>query len=669
MEKKISKIFKKIINYFKYNKQFCSFVILSILCSIYVRYYTSGNFSAKPIIFDIALPIIIGSFAYLWKPKKQFKYLFTCLIIMSVMCVIHSIYYEFYSSYASVSLLTTLGQATTVTDAVFEKLKITQFVYLLTPIIFVIINKRLNNKDYFNFVSKFEKSKKLFGYVLIIGLAIFVLGAITLTKTDYSRLAKQWNREYVVNRFGIIIYQINDFVNTLSPTINSWFGYDVAYKNFTLYYEENGIKKSNNEYTNKFKGYNVIFVHMESITTFLLDLNVNGLDIAPNITTLSQEGLYFKNFYPQISVGTSSDSEFTLSSSLMPATHGTVFVSYFDRDYPTIQKILKSNDYYTFSMHGNKASMWNRSTMYPYLGYMDYYSSTSFDIDEVVGLGLSDKSFFKQVMPILENIEKNNERYMGTIITLSNHTPFANNQDIFEQIKLDYTTERLNGETGDTEKITYSYLDGTKLGDYIRSAHYADEALGEFISYVKESDYFDNTLFVFYGDHDPKLSLKEFYNYYNFDFETGEILTDASDNYVNYDYYANELNRKTPLIMWTKNKKLSQQVDYYMGMIDVAPTVLNMLGYFNEYALGHDIFEIKDNNIIAFPNGNFLTNKVYYRSSKEEYKPLTTDDVLSDEYINSCKEYADKIIDISDGIITHDLIKASKNKETVEEIK
>ena len=49
---------------------------------------------------------------------------------------------------------------------------------------------------------------------------------------------------------------------------------------------------------------------------------------------LSEEGMYFSNFYSQESVGTSSDTEFTYSTSLLPASSGTVFVSYWDRQYP-----------------------------------------------------------------------------------------------------------------------------------------------------------------------------------------------------------------------------------------------------------------------------------------------------------------------------------------------
>ncbi|UKI28211.1 MAG: sulfatase-like hydrolase/transferase [Clostridium sp.] len=109
------------------------------------------------------------------------------------------------------------------------------------------------------------------------------------------------------------------------------------------------------------------------MTDFLMNTNINGVEITPNINKLASEGMYFRNFYPQISVGTSSDTEFTLTSSLMPATNGTVFVSYYDRDYVTIPKLFSEQGYYTFSMHGNKASMWNRRVMHPSLGYRDFF--------------------------------------------------------------------------------------------------------------------------------------------------------------------------------------------------------------------------------------------------------------------------------------------------------
>ena len=119
-------------------------------------------------------------------------------------------------------------------------------------------------------------------------------------------------------------------------------------------------------------------------------------------------------------------------------------------------------------------------------------------------------------------------------------------------------------------------------------------ALGEFIDIINNSDVMDNTLFVMYGDHDAKLNRSEFDRYYNYNFETGEIKSSDDPTYINYDYYQNELNRKTPLIIWSKNKKLRSEVKYPMGMIDVLPTISNMLGIKNIFALGHDIFETKN---------------------------------------------------------------------------
>jgi hypothetical protein len=49
-----------------------------------------------------------------------------------------------------------------------------------------------------------------------------------------------------------------------------------------------------------------------------------------------------------------------------------------------------------------------------------------------------------------------------------------------------------------------------------------------------------------------------------------------------------------------------------------------MFGFKNEYAMGHDIFSFGDDeeNTVIFPNGNFITDSVYYDSQKEVYFDL-----------------------------------------------
>ena len=365
--------------------------------------------------------------------------------------------------------------------------------------------------------------------------------------------------EYIVERYGILVYQINDVVQSAQSRLFSYFGYDEAASKFLEFYREKEDLHEKNKYTGIYKDKNVVFVHMESVMTMFIDMKVNGQEVTPNLNKLKKEGLYFSNFYPQVSVGTSSDTEFTLSTSLMPALSGTVFVNYYDRNYPSIQKLLKDKGYYTFSMHGNNSTMWNRAAMHGSLGYDKFYAKDSFQVTEENSIGLG----------------------------ISAH-------------------DRFNEETGKIEKVEEPYLKDTKIGNYIRSIHYADQALGEFIDALYEKKLFDDTVLVFYGDHDAKLNTKEYNYLFNYDPVLGKLREEGDEGYFEYDYYANELNRKTPLIIWTKDKKYKGEVDYYMGMMDVLPTLGNMFGFESRYALGNDIFDIKRKNVVIFPNGNLL---------------------------------------------------------------
>ena len=317
------------------------------------------------------------------------------------------------------------------------------------------INKRLVKKDYFNLVKKIENGKKMFLSTIITSIIVLAINLSMISGSSYSSLMKQWNRESIVKSFGIIIYQGNDLVQTAMSKMNSIFGYDEASRKFVEYFSEKEEEVSDNKYTNIFKDKNVIMMHLESVMTFFVDLKINGVEVTPNLNKLTKEGLYFNNFYPEISVGTSSDTEFTVNTSLLPVSSGTVFVSYYDREYISLESLLAEKDYYTFSMHGNKASMWNRDKMHPSLGYKGMYFEDKYEIDETVGLGLSDVSFFNQILPILTEIEQENKKYMGTIITLSNHTPFADLDKYGEDITLTYTKTELNEEGEEVEVILF----------------------------------------------------------------------------------------------------------------------------------------------------------------------------------------------------------------------
>ena len=670
MKEKITKFIKQFKNfeykeYAKTNVLFFTFIITTLLNGMMLRFLTVHNyFAIKPIIADLAVILLFGSFVYLFKPKNRFKYLLIISVLFTAICIINSLYYTYYMSFASFSLIAVSLTVVDVGDAVVENvLQLKDFLFLWQPIVLIIVHHCLKKKkDYYNTVAKKENKRKRFMATLIAGIATYAVFFMTVTAVEYSRLSKQWNREFLVMKFGVYTYQLNDLFKSLDAKFNTLFGYDNAAKSFREFYSEKNESKTN-EYTNIFKDRNVIVIHAESMQNVALNTSFNGNEVTPNVNRLKNEGIYFSNYYAKASGGTSSDSEFTFSTSLLPVTNGAVAISYWNREYETLQKLLKKDGYRTISMHANTGDFWNRNNFHKKLGYDKFYSKQDYNIDEVIGLGLSDKSFFKQSVEKLKKEKEENGKFMATMIMLSNHTPFDDLDKYGEfdvDIKEQVTKTNENGEEV-TEDVSYPYMEGTKLGNYFKSVHYADSALGELVNELDEAGLLENTVLVIYGDHDAKLPKKDYVRLYNYDKTTDGIVDKTSEGYTSVDYYKYELDRSVPFIIWTKDKKFNKTINTAMGMYDAMPTIANMLGVKPTYALGHDIMNL-DDNIVVFPNGNWLTNNIYYNSQKDQYKVLNTDYIVNNDEIDNNNKYAAKRLEISNDIILYDLIKNENSR-------
>lgn len=668
MKEKFKSIISKIGLYLKTNKLFFVFVLTSVGNATLLRFLTVQNyFEIKPLLADIGVVLFVGAFGYFFKPKNQFKYYFAWAIFFTFLCVVNSMYYTNYMSYASVSLLATSLQVIDVGEAVVQKvMELKDFSYIWQIVAMIFVHIYLKKKDYYNYVKDIEVGKVRALNTIVTSLIFFGFFVSTLTGLDLSRFGKQWNRTYLVMNFGLYTYQANDIFVSFKTKISPLFGYDEAAKEFREYYDlKKEVKPESNEYTDILKGRNVIAIHAESIQQFTMDTTFNGEEVTPNLNRLASEGLYFSNFYAQESVGTSSDTEFTLLTSLMPATSGTVAVSYWDRDYSTSLKYLKDMGYYNFSMHANNGTFWNRNMIHPKYGYdRFFYFTKDYEIttENKLGMGLSDKSFFSQSVPKIKEISENNQNFYGTMIMLTNHTPFDAASEV--DFDVDYKYDKIDEETGEHITASAPFMEGTTLGDYFKTVHYADEAIGEFINQLDEAGLLENTVIVIYGDHDAKIKKSEYLYYYNYDPYTDSVIDEDDPDYKDIDYYDYELNRKVPLIIWTKDKKVQGEISKVMGMYDVSPTLGNMLGFYNEYALGHDIFST-DDNVVVFPDGSWISDIMYYSSSKEEGKLLNPEATISSEYIEKNNEYAEKVIEVSNDIIIYDLIKRTREDEEI----
>lgn len=657
LKQKLVEIIKKIKKYpfrskLKENDLFFVTIFCIIVNDLLLRAFTIGlSFAIGPFVGTTIVALFLASFSFLIKEEKRIIY-FSILLFFSILITVsNSIYYTFYSSFVSISLISALFQLSDVKDAVSESVfQIKDLIYFWSLIAFILVIRK-NKIEKRKYSKKTDKNKFFISSTISILLMIIFISSLNGVEES---LVKQWSREYIVNKFGIYIYQGNDIIRSIEPQINNMFGCDQSIKNVNDFYAERNTKKKNNKYSNIFENKNIIMIHAESMQTFLMDLKFNNLEVTPNLNKLAKEGFFFSNFYPQVGAGTSSDTELTLNTSLLPVKSGTAFVSYWDREYLGMPKILKEKGYYTYSMHANVETFWNRMVMHERLGYNKFYSKTSYLIDESIGLGLSDKSFFRQSIPIMKEISEKNSKFYSTLIMLTNHTPFLELEK-YGEFDLSMKVKKEN-DFGVLETVTVPYMENTRLGNYMKASRYADSAIGEFIQNLDKEGLLDNTVIVIYGDHDSRIARKEYERLYNYDPYTDSILDKEDPNYKEIDYYFYELNRKVPLIVWSKDKKVKTEVKEVMGMYDVLPTLGNMFNFSSKYALGNDIFSI-DNNMVVFANGNWLTDKVYYNSQKEEYLPLVND-VISADYIEINTLKAEKLLSVSNDFITCDYIKS-----------
>lgn len=674
--KKIKKQLKKLIKFFKEfeykeyastNKLFLTFVITSLLNSTLLRFFTVHNyFAIKPVLADLAVILLFGSFVYLFKNKKRFTYLLIISVIFTLICIVNSLYYTYYMSFASFSLIAVSLSVIDVGDAVVQNvLEYKDFVFLWQPILLIIMHNILKKDDYYTRTQKNENRRKKFLGTLITGISVYALFFMTVTALEYSRLSKQWNREFLVTKFGVYTYQFNDLFKSLDAKFNTLFGYDNAAKQFRDYYNARSEEPTkSNKYTNIFKGKNVIIIHGESMQEFVMHYEFNGEEATPVLNKLAKEGIFYSNFYSQVSSGTSSDAEFTLSTSLLPVTNGAVAVSYWNREYESIQKLFKEQGYNTLSFHGNNGDFWNRNNFHKSLGYNTFYSKNSFKVtdENTLGLGINDKAFFTQSTKLLKKEYEKNGKFLATMIMLSNHTPFSDVDkygdypvDIKEEVK---ETDENGNEVAKT--VSHSYMEGTTIGNYFKSVHYADAALGVFLDELDKVGLLDNTVIVYYGDHDARLPKKDFKRLYNYDSKTEELKEEDDPDYIDVDYFKYELDRKVPFVIWTKDKQFNKEIKTAMGMIDVMPTLSNMFGITPKFNLGDDIMNLSD-NIVVFPNGNWLTNDMYYNSNKNTFLPLNNA-AIDKTKIDENNKIASKKIEISNDIILYDLIKLERDK-------
>ncbi|MEC0242647.1 LTA synthase family protein [Paenibacillus dokdonensis] len=335
------------------------------------------------------------------------------------------------------------------------------------------------------------------------------------------------------------------------------------------------------------KGKNLIVVQMESFQNFLIGLTLDGQEITPNLNKLAKENIYFSNFYTNAGQGTTSDAEFVVNSSFyVPKNEPATSSVYMKKAVPSLPRLLSENGYSTATFHTNDVEFWNRKDLYKAIGFDKYYDQSFYGDEDHIAFGSSDEVLFDKTVPELTKLDVKNEPFYAMVMSMSAHHPFRIPEDKYKM------------------KLPERY-EGTLLGDYIRAQNYADFAMGQFLEGLKTSGLWDDSLIVFYGDHQgvPMYTL-------------GSKERDMIEELIGHEYgYTDMFN--IPFIMHSPSASLPEKVDVTGGQIDILPTVANLLGISvqNQLHFGEDLLNQQTNLIPLrhfLPSGSFINDKSMY---------------------------------------------------------
>ncbi len=268
---------------------------------------------------------------------------------------------------------------------------------------------------------------------------------------------------------------------------------------------------------------NVVMVVEESLGAGFVGAYGATTGLTPNFDRLSEEGLLFTRAF---ATGTRTVRGLeALTASLPPIPSESVVKRAGNEDIATWGKVMRKLGYSTSFLYGGYGAFDN---MNPYFGDNGFAVSDRSQISNPRFAniwGVSDEDLFDHALRYFDQQAEQQQPFFSVIMSTSNHKPYTFPEGV----------PGVKPQGG-----------GREAG-----ARYADHAVGGFIEQARQHRWFDNTLFVIVADHDARV-----YGRADVPLNTYEI----------------------PLLIYAPKHISPGRVDTQTSQIDVAPTVLGMLG-------------------------------------------------------------------------------------------
>jgi phosphoglycerol transferase MdoB-like AlkP superfamily enzyme len=299
---------------------------------------------------------------------------------------------------------------------------------------------------------------------------------------------------------------------------------------------------------------NVIFIMLESLGATRLGAYGNPLKPTPNLDAIADAGWFFRNFYVPVS-GTAKTVFASITglpdvSSVQTATRNPMIAE---------QRVVLNSfeDYRKFYVIGGSAGWANMSAVINQsIKDIQLFEEDNWAEPIVDVWGISDLSLFREVDQILSRLP-GDKPFFAYIQTAGNHRPFTvpEDNDGFEIQSVPDDVLRENG---------------FRSAEQYNAVRLIDFNIGRMMDFARSSDYFDNTIFVLFGDHNNRIT---------------------STPYQAPFYEALDLDGlHVPHMIYAPKLLQHRDIDMATSLVDMFPTVAGILGleYLNS-TMGRDV--------------------------------------------------------------------------------
>ena len=321
---------------------------------------------------------------------------------------------------------------------------------------------------------------------------------------------------------------------------------------------------------------NVIVVSSESFGAEFSKLHGSDKDWTPNFDAYAKQGLWFANTYAS---GTRTVRGLeAITASFPPIPTVSILRRPGNTGIATWGSVMQGLGYRTSFMYGGYGYFDNMNAFYGGNGFqvIDRTDIQNVRFENI--WGVSDEDLFDRAIEHFGQEFAAGRPFFSIVMTTSNHKPFT--------FRPGLEREGIKAEGG-----------GRQAG-----VRYADYAIGYFLREAAKQPWFDDTIFVVVADHGARV-----YGKAAIPLETYEI----------------------PLMIYAPKHLAPRQVDTLMTQIDIAPTVLGLLGlpyqapFFGVDALNrpvgqprvalfshnHDVAILRDDDLVVMSLGK--TSQAY----------------------------------------------------------